>query len=203
MWVLPSWYCSWLASMSVVGPEVQRPWMHQLLWGSQFLRLQPVQCRAEKRLAGWCGICIASLSSYWAQFWEAKICLERDDLGSCKPYQRHKGCEMLWNMEVKLFSLSWAFLEMRPIGDYRFPFGSFSWSCREAAGFGILQWTLQAGCVGLATDFQLLLQKSFVVFQTTINARNGFPEAAETLCGSFESNRCLLVVRNALKPIYV
>lgn len=113
--------------------------MLQLLWGSESLRLQPVQCRVEKRLAGWCAIGIASLrSSCWAQFWEAKICSERDDLGFCKPYQWHKGCEMLWNVEVK-FSLSWAFLEMCPIGDYHLPFGISSWSCREAAGFGILQ----------------------------------------------------------------
>lgn len=42
-----------------------------------------------------------------------------------------------------------------------------------------------------------------MVFQSTLNACSGFPEAVEVQCDSFESNMCPLMVGgfNTLKPV--
>ena len=88
-------------------------------------------------------------------------------------------------MEVKLLSLSWTSLGICPFGGNRFPFGTLFLELQRGSNIRHLAAKLQARWVW-ATDCLLLLQKSLVVFQTTLNACNGFPETVEIQCGSFE-----------------
>lgn len=100
-------------------------------------------------MAGYCGICLTSLGSYWGEFWGAEIYSERNDLDSRILYWCLKRGEVLWNMEVKLLFLSWTSPEICSFGGNCFPFGILSRSCREVAIFGILQQSSQLGMSGL------------------------------------------------------